>query len=360
MDGSSSTYTLHIEVSNPAAAATPSRPPDSNGWYNHPFSVSFRGSAFSGIAACSAPSTYAGPDTLSASVAGTCVDHAGKVAVASVPVHYDATPPTMTSALASRPPDHDGWYTHPVTFAFAGTDATSGVSGCTNIAYAGPNSASASVVGSCVDRAGNVARMGVPLHYDATGPSLSVSAGTGDGFTSLDWETGADVAPVTSIEVSRKPGRRGADSSVVYRGKGGAFRDNHVGNGRRYRYTITATDQAGNKSTRVIGLTAGPHLISPGDGARLSAPPLLTWTSVRRATYYNVQLFRGRKLMSTWPDGTSLQLKRRWRFAGHHYQLRPAATSGSSGPGTASARPGATAAWSAAARSSSPPTVPRH
>jgi hypothetical protein len=73
----------------------------------------------------------------------------------------------------------------------------------------------------------------------------------------------------------------------------------------------------------VIRLTAGPHLISPGDGARLSAPPLLTWTSVRRATYYNVQLFRGRKLMSTWPEATSLQLKRRWQFDDHHYRLRP-------------------------------------
>lgn len=322
-DGGSSTYTLHVEASNPTAAATPSRPPDSNGWYNHPFSVSFRGAAFSGIAACTAVSTYAGPDTLSTNVAGTCIDHAGKVAGASVPVHYDATPPTITSALASRPPDHDGWYTHPVTFAFAGTDATSGVSGCTNIAYAAPSSASASVVGSCVDRAGNVARMAVPLHYDATAPSLSVSAGTGDGFTALSWKTGTDVAPLASIEVARKPGRRGADSSVVYRGKAGAFRDNRVGNGKRYRYTITATDQAGNESTRVIRLTAGPHLISPGDGARLSAPPLLTWTSVRRATYYNVQLFRGRKLMSTWPEATSLQLKRRWQFDGHHYRLRP-------------------------------------
>ena len=254
---------------------------------------------------------------------GSCIDNAGKIAGASVPVHYDATPPTITSGLPTRPPDHNGWYTHPVSFAFNGTDATSGVSGCTNTTYAGPSSASASVVGSCVDRAGNVARMAVPLHYDSTGPSLAVSTGTGDGFVGLEWKTGADVAPLASIEVTRKPGRRGPDSSVVYRGKAGDFRDVHVGNRKRYRYTITATDQAGNESTRVIGITAGPHLISPADGARVGTPPLLTWTSVRRATYYNVQLFRDKKVMSTWPDGTSLQLKRRWRFAGHHYKLAP-------------------------------------
>ena len=202
-------------------------------------------------------------------VAGTCIDNAGKIAGASVPVHYDATPPTITSGLPTRPPDHNGWYTHPVSFAFNGTDATSGVSGCTNTTYAGPSSASASVVGSCVDRAGNIARMAVPLHYDSTGPSLAVSTGTGDGFVALEWKTGADVAPLASIEVARKPGRRGPDSSVVYRGKAGDFRDVHVGNRKRYRYTITATDQAGNESTRVIGITAGPHLISPADGARV-------------------------------------------------------------------------------------------
>ena len=49
---------------------------------------------------------------------------------------------------------------------------------------------------------------------------------------------------------------------------------------------------------------------------------MLTWTSVRRATYYNVQLFRDKKMMSTWPR-TSLQLKRTWRFAGHRYKLAP-------------------------------------
>jgi hypothetical protein len=319
-------YFIKVEISNPTASAIPSRQPDSNGWYNHPVAIAFRG-AFSfshwNLGTCAGPQDYAGPDMLGATVAGTCIDNAGKAAGASMSVHYDATPPRITSGLATRRPDHNGWYTHPVTFAFNGTDSTSGVSGCSNVAYAGPNSASASVVGSCVDRAGNVARMAVPLHYDATAPPLAVSGGTGDGFVALHWKTGADVAPLASIKVARKPGRRGADSSIVYRGKADAFRDNKVANGRRYRYTVTVTDQAANESTRVVRLTPGPHLISPRDGARVAAPPLLTWTLVRHASYYNVQLFRGHKVMSVWPDGTSLRLKRSWRFAGHHYRLRP-------------------------------------
>ena len=37
-------------------------------------------------------------------------------------------------------PDHGGWYSQPVTFTAAGTDATSGVLGCDEPTYAGPDS----------------------------------------------------------------------------------------------------------------------------------------------------------------------------------------------------------------------------
>ena len=47
--------------------------------------------------------------------------------------------------------------------------------------------------------------------------------------------------------------------------------------------------------------------MSPAGGRRLSAPPLLTWTPVRGATYYNVQLLRGQeRVLVRWPRATSL------------------------------------------------------
>ena len=98
-----------------------------------------------------------------------------------------------------------------------------------------------------------------------------------------------------------------------------------VSNGVRYTYTITARDQAGNSSVRSVVVTPGPQLLSPAPNARLTDPPMLAWTPVRGATYYNVQLYSGdpRKVLSLWPAHASLQLKRTWRFDGRRYRLRP-------------------------------------
>ena len=53
-------------------------------------------------------------------------------------------------------------------------------------------------------------------------------------------------------------------------------------------------------------------------------PPLLRWKRVRRATYYNVQLYRkGRKVLTRWPRRASLQLRRRWRYGGKPRYLAP-------------------------------------
>jgi hypothetical protein len=53
-------------------------------------------------------------------------------------------------------------------------------------------------------------------------------------------------------------------------------------------------------------------------------PPLLRWTPVRRARYYNVQLFRGgRKVLSVWPARPLYQLKKSWSFRGKRQRLVP-------------------------------------
>jgi hypothetical protein len=74
------------------------RPPDSNGWYNHPVQIVFHGSdGGSGIASCTA-TTYSGPDTTSTTVNGSCRDNAGNSTGATSPAFkYDSTPPTITN-----------------------------------------------------------------------------------------------------------------------------------------------------------------------------------------------------------------------------------------------------------------------
>lgn len=321
MSSLTSSFSLHVEASPLIASANVARAPDSNGWYNHPVGVSFEAKPLiSGVPSCTPSITYP-----VGSLTGTCTDPAGKTASTSIALNYDATPPTMAGVIPARPPDHNGWYNHPVAFAFGGTDATSGISSCSRATYSGPNSAAASLAGSCTDRAGNVAVMSVPFHYDASPPALDVSANPGDGVVSLDLRTTGDVAPTASLKVMRTPGLKGSGPSKVYGGEGGRFRDRDVRNGVKYRYTITAVDRAGNEASRTITSIPGPRLLSPRRGARLVRPPLLSWTPVTHAMYYNVQLYRGRtKVMSVWPKRASLQLTRTWRFKGHRYGLRSA------------------------------------
>jgi hypothetical protein len=74
------------------------RPPDANGWYNHPVRVTFHGSdGGSGIAECT-DVTYPGPDTTSTTVSGTCADKAGTRAGGTSPAFkYDGTPPSISN-----------------------------------------------------------------------------------------------------------------------------------------------------------------------------------------------------------------------------------------------------------------------
>ncbi len=112
---------------------------------------------------------------------------------------------------------------------------------------------------------------------------------------------------------------------MVYSGPGDSFLDRRLRNGRRYRYVVSLIDQAGNRSTdSASAVPTSSPLLTPAAGARLSAPPLLSWRRVRRADYYNVQLLRGRrKVLSRWPTAREFQLKRRWRFAGKARRLVP-------------------------------------
>ncbi len=64
-------FGLSYDATGPVVTATPSRAPDSNGWYNHGLSVGFAGTdATSGLDSCVPAQSYAGPDSANASVLG--------------------------------------------------------------------------------------------------------------------------------------------------------------------------------------------------------------------------------------------------------------------------------------------------
>jgi hypothetical protein len=384
-------FTFKYDATAPDVTPSPSRGADANGWYNRPLTISFLGSdAASGVESCGAPQTYAGPDSSAAAIAGSCRDRAGNSGQASVAVRYDATAPTVNGGTAARAPDVNGWYNHPLVVSFAGSDDTSRIEACGAASYDGPDSATASVSGSCRDRAGNTSGAGsFAFKYDATAPDVTASPSRAPdrngwyngpltvSFSASDAASGVetcsapqgydgpdaasatvggscrdragnvsparpfalkyDSTPPSLARVRARPGNRRVALSwraspdvrivdiersgrTVYRGAGRSFVDGGLKNGGRYGYVLTASDEAGNAvRKRVVARPAA--LFSPAAGARVSAPPLLAWAAVPEATYYNVQLIHGRKVLSAWPGRPRPRLPRSWGCAGRRYRL---------------------------------------
>ena len=317
------TLSFQYDATPPSVSASPARAADSNGWYNHPVGVTFTGTdAVSGIDSCSGATTYSGPDSASASVAGSCRDKAGNSASATVALEYDSTPPTVTGATPDRAPDAGGFYNHKVVVTFAGTDSTSGISSCDAVAYDKPDSASAKIVGQCHDNAGNVsAPSPFAFKYDSTPPKLTdLTAAAANGSVDLSWKPSPDVA---SIVVTRTVGS--STPKTVYSGKRiVTFADKSLKNGVRYAYTVVATDDAGNAATlKTTALPTAP-LIAPRDQAHVHGSVLLRWRPAPRAGYYNVQLWhKGTKVLSIWPTGTRYRIAHTWSYLGRSYSLAP-------------------------------------
>ena len=336
-----STVLVRRDASPPGVTASADRGPDSDGWYNRPVSISISGDdATSGIASCSGGGTYSGPDTGGADVGGSCTDNAGNRGGASLGLKYDATPPTV-DAKPDRQPNPRGWFNRALTVSFNGSDATSGLHSCAPaVTYRGPDVPKTAVSGTCMDKAANTSPPAAyELKYDTRPPVLGrVKAEITARGIVLKWQASKDTF---SIAVVRRPGLKGKKPSIVYSGKAPAFTDRRLTKGVKYRYTITAYDEAENAAVKGLAVRSDvsvsvkrpavtrpaatrPALTRPALGARVKAPPLLAWRAVPKATYYNVQLFvGGQKILTVWPTGTSFQMPRSWRFEGRTYRLRP-------------------------------------
>jgi hypothetical protein len=301
---------FQYDATAPSVSPAPARAADANGWYNHAVDVSFQGTdPVSGVDACTAGS-YSGPDSATASVSGNCRDKAGNSASSTFALHYDSTPPVVAAPSPSRPPDAGGWYNHALTVAYQGTDAVSGIDTCDAVSYGKPDDASATVSGSCRDKAGNA---GAPttftFKFDSTPPKLAkLAAAPTDAAVDLTWTASTDVAALT---VTRTRAGKGAPVTLYSGKRITSFTDRKVQNGSRYAYLVTALDAAGNRAVGKAAGDAGASLLSPRKSAQVRGGTTLRWRAAPHATYYNVQLWlRGAKVLTTWPGGTSLRLPR--------------------------------------------------
>jgi hypothetical protein len=247
-----------------------------------------------------------------------------QVQVTTKTIKIDADPPTVVVATPSRIPDANGWYNHPLSVAWSGSDATSGIASCSSATYQGPDAAPIHLPGDCTDLAGNTSSTSFALQYDATPPQLSsFSVQSTDGANIVHWKSSspADIAQISRLA-------RGSQTErPLFDGSGAGFVDKKIQDGVEYRYSIRTYDQAGNASQArtVLALPKVVPLAKIGYTPRAAGPPILSWPAKAGASYYHVQLFRnGKRILAAWPQKTQLALRARWRWAGRQYRLAPA------------------------------------
>jgi hypothetical protein len=302
-----------------------------NGWYRGSthgnyvivnWSVSDPDSQITSTTGCEPAVDVPGPDKGTTRTCSATSD-GGTTTITTKTLKIDADPPTGVSASFARAADFNGWFNHPISIAWQGSDATSGIASCSATTYSGPDKASAPISGGCTDIAGNVAPAPVSINYDATPPVLSKA--------SVDSRNGADVvswkssSPSDTAVVQRW--QRGTKSRpVVFRGAGGSFMDKKVAAGLEYTYAVQTFDEAGNASKRVLvaGLAKIVTMRKLPYIPRVADQPILRWGVVKGARYYNVQLYRGSKrVYAAWPTTNKLGLPAAWRWNGKRHRLSP-------------------------------------
>jgi hypothetical protein len=129
----------------------------------------------------------------------------------------------------------------------------------------------------------------------------------------LTWKNPADKdfdhVVVTSAE--RKPASRAA-SKRVYSGKGTKAATTLAAGQSRW-FVVIAYDAVGNASTQatVRAAVVAPSDFGPAPRAKVHGKVRLSWPVVKRAQYYNVQLYAGKqRILISWPAGRTLQLPR--------------------------------------------------
>jgi hypothetical protein len=296
-----------------------------NGWYRGSAGGNYVVVRWSVTGADSTDCTFAvridGPTT-GTTRSCTASNAAGPVTATTRAIMIDADPP-IVAASPARSPDANGWYNHAVAIGWHGSDATSGIAGCSAVTYAGPDAAGAAVAGGCSDNAGNTASIPFGLNFDATAPKLSdLAVDSGAGADLLRWRSSSPADDAIVSRAARGSGKQ----RVVFQGSATRFVDRSIRNGVEYRYSVRTYDQAGNASNgvTVLALPKVVTLHGPAYVARTPTRPILRWSRVRGATYYHVQLFRrGKRILAAWPRVPQLALRATWAWGGKRYRLSP-------------------------------------
>jgi hypothetical protein len=166
---------------------------------------------------------------------------------------------------------------------------------------------------------------------DRTPPTVAITRGPTSGTTSGAAELRFSSEFEATFQCMLDAGAFvSCTSPVVYRG---------LTRGIDHTFVVKATDAAGNEGapgTRhwaidvvvsiasVAQQSATMFRAQPKAGTVVKAAPVLRWAKVAGATYFNVQVWRGkRKVLSVWPSVPRLRLPSRWAFDGATLRLDP-------------------------------------
>lgn len=227
----SGSITLNIDKTAPTINGSTDRKANSNDWYNNDVTVSFNANdSLSGVANVTGPVTLG--EGANQSVEGTATDNAdNSSSIAVSHINIDKTLPTIKRSVDSQA-NSNGWYNHDVTVSFEGTDELSGIDTTTSPIVLSENGANQSANGTTIDKAGNQQSTTVEgINIDKNSPEITV-------------EDGKKYTLNQSVTWTAKDDLSGLDTSAS-----GSIDTSKVGSKTQ---TITATDKAGNTTTKEI------------------------------------------------------------------------------------------------------------
>jgi hypothetical protein len=339
-------YTWTIDTTHPIATITDKPPLLTNErTASFSFSTGQAGSTYqckldsAVFGPCTSPQLYPGlPDGRHTfTVQATRLGKTGPAAQYSWTI--DTVAPETT--IASRPPNPSTTASAPFSFTssesagsfWCSLDAA-GFTPCTSpLTYSGLGNGSHTFRVQAADAAGNSDQTpatyswqieGVSGTTDHTPPAnvRRLIRNVSYRLLELRWRNPGD-GDFDHVSVYVSTSAKTAARTLVFSGKARRYRDYRFKNGLYYRYRVISYDHAGNASPGVPKrVPASILLLSPRNGQVVHSSPRLRWAGVPKATFYNVQLYRGtKKLLSAWPSKARLGLRRSWAYAGRRFHL---------------------------------------